>query len=98
MNDDLDPFAREVLEFWFGPDATSESVSEEKGDMWFANGSNFDDISPDNLKDYETNVTFAVAHRDIISRFGYFPYRNAILGRPLSDEERSFLQEPNSAF
>lgn len=204
MNDDLDPFAREVLEFWFGPDATSESVSEEKVDMWFANGSNYDDlvrarfgdaitragagafdkwcesprgrlalivltdqvprhvhrgtpgafatdakarevclagiklgadkaltpiqrvvyylplehaediavqercvslyrqllddVSPDNLKDYETNVTFAVAHRDIISRFGYFPHRNAILGRPLSDAEHAFLQEPNSAF
>lgn len=204
MNNDLDPFAAEILEFWFGPDATTETVSEEKGDMWFANGSNYDDIvrerfgdaitragagafdewcvspngrlalivltdqvprhvhrgtpgafatdakarevclagikleadkaltpiqrvvyylplehaedlalqercvsfyrqlledvSQDNLKDYETNVGFAVAHRDVIARFGYFPHRNEILGRPLNDEERAFLQGPNSSF
>lgn len=204
MNNDLDPFAAEILEFWFGPDATTETVSEEKGDMWFANGSNYDDIvrerfgdaitragagafdewcvspsgrlalivltdqvprhvhrgtpgafatdakarevclagikleadkaltpiqrvvyylplehaedlalqercvsfyrqlledvSQDNLKDYETSVSFAVAHRDVIARFGYFPHRNEILGRPLNDEEHAFLQEPNSSF
>lgn len=41
---------------------------------------------------------YAILHRDIIARFGHFPHRNAILGRPSTDEEISFLQEPNSSF
>ena len=41
---------------------------------------------------------YAVKHRDIIARFGRFPHRNAILGRPSSDEELEFLKTPGSSF
>lgn len=41
---------------------------------------------------------YAEAHRDVIERFGRFPHRNAILGRPSTDEETAFLQKPGSAF
>ena len=41
---------------------------------------------------------YAVAHHDIIARFGRFPHRNAILGRPSSEEERLFLTQPGSSF
>ena len=41
---------------------------------------------------------YAIAHRDIIARFGRFPHRNAILGRPSSDEETLFLTQPGSSF
>ena len=41
---------------------------------------------------------YAVAHRDIIARFGRFPHRNAILGRPSTDEETMFLTQPGSSF
>jgi uncharacterized protein (DUF924 family) len=34
---------------------------------------------------------FAVLHRDIIARFGRFPHRNEILGRPSTPEEIAFL-------
>ena len=37
-------------------------------------------------------------HRDIIARFGRFPHRNAILGRPSTPEELAFLQQPGSHF
>jgi uncharacterized protein (DUF924 family) len=37
-------------------------------------------------------------HHEIIARFGRFPHRNAILGRPSTQEERDFLQQPGSAF
>jgi uncharacterized protein (DUF924 family) len=30
-------------------------------------------------------------HRDIIARFGHFPHRNSILGRPTTDEEVDWL-------
>lgn len=34
----------------------------------------------------------ARAHREVIRRFGRFPFRNAALGRVASDEETQFLQ------
>lgn len=37
------------------------------------------------------NLPHARAHREIIRRFGRFPYRNAALGRPTSAEEQAFL-------
>jgi uncharacterized protein (DUF924 family) len=41
---------------------------------------------------------YALAHRDIIERFGRFPHRNAILGRPSTPEEIAFLAQPGSSF
>jgi len=41
---------------------------------------------------------YAIRHRDIVARFGRFPHRNAILGRPSSDEELAFLTQPGSSF
>ena len=41
---------------------------------------------------------YAVKPRDIVARFGRFPHRNAILGRPSSDEEIAFLKQPGSSF
>lgn len=46
----------------------------------------------------ERTYDYAVKHQVIVERFGYFPHRNAILGRPLSDEEREFLKGPDSSF
>jgi uncharacterized protein (DUF924 family) len=34
----------------------------------------------------------AVAHREIIRRFGRFPFRNAVLGRESTPEEAAFLE------
>jgi uncharacterized protein (DUF924 family) len=41
---------------------------------------------------------YAVAHRDIIRRFGRFPHRNAMLGRASTAEETDFLKQPGSSF
>jgi uncharacterized protein (DUF924 family) len=41
---------------------------------------------------------WAEMHKVIIERFGRFPHRNAILGRPSSSEEIEFLTQPNSSF
>ena len=40
---------------------------------------------------FETFLSYAKAHRDIIARFGRFPHRNAILGRLDTPEEASYL-------
>ena len=37
-------------------------------------------------------------HRVIVARFGHYPHRNAILGRPSTPEEIAFLTKPGSSF
>ena len=43
-------------------------------------------------------IDYAQRHHDIVRRFGRFPHRNAILGRPSTPEEEEFLQQPGSSF
>lgn len=52
------------------------------------------------IKDYTSQVAYeyAVRHRDIIARFGRFPHRNVILGRPSTNKELEFLKQPGSSF
>jgi len=48
--------------------------------------------APASLKQrFQGNIDFALQHRDIIVRFGRFPYRNAALGRIDTLEEKEFL-------
>lgn len=48
--------------------------------------------------DLDKALRYAHAHRDIVARFGRFPHRNAILGRPTTPEEAEFLRQPGSSF
>jgi len=45
-----------------------------------------------------TNYDFELRHKAIIDRFGRYPHRNEILGRPSTDEEVEFLKQPGSSF
>ncbi|HNT39535.1 MAG TPA: DUF924 family protein [Rubrivivax sp.] len=45
-----------------------------------------------------TSLEWAARHQVIIERFGRFPHRNLQLGRVSSEEERVFLQGPDSSF
>lgn len=40
----------------------------------------------------------AIAHRDVIARFGRFPHRNAILGRRSAPDEEDYLKQPGAGF
>lgn len=46
----------------------------------------------------ENNLDFEKRHKQIIDRFGRYPHRNEILGRPSTPEEILFLQQPGSSF
>jgi uncharacterized protein (DUF924 family) len=41
---------------------------------------------------------FEVAHKNIIDQFGRYPHRNQILGHVSSEQELTFLTQPNSSF
>lgn len=46
----------------------------------------------------ESNLEFELKHKAIIDRFGRYPHRNAILGRPSTREEKEFLKSPGTSF
>ncbi|MGE5319626.1 MAG: DUF924 family protein [Hyphomicrobiaceae bacterium] len=47
---------------------------------------------------FDNFLDYARKHRDVIARFGRFPHRNAILGRPSTPDELEFLKQPGSRF
>ncbi|MDP1862973.1 MAG: DUF924 family protein [Thiobacillus sp.] len=47
---------------------------------------------------FDDFLRYARQHRDVVARFGRFPHRNTILGRPSSDDELEFLKQPGSRF
>ena len=55
-------------------------------------------VAPAYRKEYESFLDYARRHLAIIERFGRFPHRNAILGRPSTPEEIEFLKQPGSGF
>jgi uncharacterized protein (DUF924 family) len=50
------------------------------------------DEAPAELRSmFESNLHYAVAHRDVITRFGRFPHRNQALGRDSTPQEVGWL-------
>lgn len=47
---------------------------------------------------FDDFLDYARKHRDVVARFGRFPHRNAILGRPSTPDELEFLKLPGSRF
>lgn len=73
--------AAEMRAFMYLPFEHSESVADQDRSIELTAG-----------LDNETK-RYAVMHRDIISRFGRFPHRNAVLGRVTTPDEQKFLDE-----
>ena len=44
-----------------------------------------------NHSNYEDAKKYAQLHKNIIKRFGRFPYRNKVLGRKSTKEEKKYL-------
>jgi len=47
---------------------------------------------------FQRFLDYAVSHSDHITRFGRFPHRNEILGRPSTDAELAFLKTASATF
>jgi len=43
-------------------------------------------------------LDYASKHREVVARFGRFPHRNELLGRPGTADEIEFLKQPGSRF
>jgi uncharacterized protein (DUF924 family) len=71
---------REMADFFFTPLMHSESILDQQRCVALMHAHSGREA-----------FRFAVIHRDIIARFGRFPHRNAVLGRPSSPAERAYL-------
>ncbi len=47
---------------------------------------------------FQTMAEFAELHHDIIERFGRFPHRNGVLGRPNTGDENAYLGDDAPSF
>jgi uncharacterized protein (DUF924 family) len=57
------------------------------------------DRSPAELRPrFESFLWYAIRHQEVIDRFGRFPHRNAVLGRPSTSEELSYLESGGDTF
>lgn len=56
------------------------------------------EVAADERALFDDFLNYAHRHRDVVARFGRFPHRNALLGRPSTDEELAFLKQPGSRF
>jgi len=45
-----------------------------------------------------TTLDFEYRHKEIIDQFGRYPHRNEALGRDSTNDEKAFLQQPDSSF
>lgn len=50
------------------------------------------------IPEMDETICYAQRHFEIIARFGRFPHRNKLLGRPSTPEEEAFLKTPGSTF
>jgi uncharacterized protein (DUF924 family) len=85
--DDMDHLQGDQIKFLLMPMMHAEDLNVQESSLPL-----FQKYCDDQTYDY------AVRHRDIVARFGHFPHRNAILGRPSTEEELAFLEQPNSSF
>jgi uncharacterized protein (DUF924 family) len=77
--------------FAYLPFEHSESLADQERSVALFGSDPNDEV----MKGY---ADYAIKHRDFIARFGRFPHRNAILGRPSTPEEIEFLKQPGSGF
>lgn len=52
----------------------------------------------DGREPFDGFLDYARRHHDVINRFGRFPHRNAVLGRPSTPDEQAYLAQPGSGF
>lgn len=57
-----------------------------------------EEAPPGALEWARSSLDYEHKHRVIIERFGRYPHRNQVLGRPSTEAEIAFLQEPGSSF
>jgi uncharacterized protein (DUF924 family) len=88
--DDLGFLPVERLFLYLPFEHSENSLDQEKAVELF--------LSLETFEETRGVTRWALKHRAIIMRFGRFPHRNAVLGRPSTAQELAFLAQPGSGF
>lgn len=84
-------------QFFYFPFEHSESLADlQQAIHLFAAA--LDGAAPADRDAAAEQLDYAHRHRIILERFGRYPHRNEVLGRPSTDAELDFLRRPGSAF
>jgi uncharacterized protein (DUF924 family) len=86
-----------IRAFFYLPLEHSESLDDQQRAVALF-GALADNAAPAHRAVFDDHLDYALRHRDIIARFGRFPHRNSILGRPSSNAELTFLRGKGSSF
>ena len=80
------------VERWFAylPFEHSEHIDDQRESLRL-----FGELAQQGLPE---PLVWAQKHFDVIARFGRYPHRNELLGRPSTAEEVEFLRQPGSRF
>lgn len=54
--------------------------------------------APETRSFFANTLDYAHKHQEVIARFGRFPHRNPILGRPSTPQEQEYLAQPGAGF
>lgn len=87
------------VERWFlyMPFEHSESIADQK--LVVAKFAELlSHATPETQPHFASAFDYAKRHAAVIKKFGRFPHRNQILGRPSTDAEIAFLKKPGSRF
>ena len=83
--------------FLYHPFHHAEDLIEQERSVTLLEG--LERVAPGEWKPYvRQRVEGFGRHRDIVARFGRFPHRNCVLGRPSSREETAYLQDDPETF
>ena len=97
-----DAYALEVASYAIDQGLDEQLSSEEKSFLYmpFMHSESLDDqdrsVELFDKANLETNLRYAIHHRDIVRKFGRFPHRNKMLGRTNSKEEEAYLNSPEA--
>jgi len=83
--------------FFYLPFMHSEDLEDQEQSVALYRG--LLTAAPSSLEElFSGNLDYAIAHRDVIQRFGRFPHRNAVLERESTEEELAYLAEHGAGF
>eukprot|EP01064_Diplonema_japonicum_P018157 TRINITY_DN2684_c0_g1_i2.p1 TRINITY_DN2684_c0_g1~~TRINITY_DN2684_c0_g1_i2.p1 ORF type:complete len:211 (+),score=68.08 TRINITY_DN2684_c0_g1_i2:36-635(+) len=82
--------------FFYLPLEHSEDLADQEQSLLVYK--NLAERFPDHKKSLDGSYDYAVQHYDIVKRFGRFPHRNKIIGRPTTAEEKAYLTSGAPSF
>lgn len=96
---DLDPLAREAADVLIGRGYDYALSEQERPFVYmpFMHSEDIEDqhrcveLAAERLGPKDTTLRHAQLHREVIERFGRFPYRNGALGRRTTRDEQAYL-------